>query len=75
VSREAGAPYKDKLLALPAFLKDPAAEASLADAIAALETTGYFLETRILHLSNKPLPEPRLRLMELLKRLTSSQGG
>ena len=68
VSRTAGAPYKDRLLPLPAFLRDPAAEASLEDAIAALTTTGYFLETSILHLADKPLPEPRLKLLELLVR-------
>lgn len=67
VSAEAGAPYKDKLLPLPAFLRGASNEASLDDAIAALTTTGYFIETRILHLANKTLPEARVRLMELLR--------
>jgi len=68
VSRGAGEPYKERLLPLPAFLKDPGAEASLDDAIAALTTTGYFIETRILHLAHKPLPEPRATLIEKLQR-------
>ena len=66
VSAEAGAPYKDKLLPLPAFLRGAGTEASLGDAIDALKTTGYFIETRILHLSDRQLPEARLRLAEML---------
>lgn len=67
VSAEAGEPYKDKLLPLPAFLRGASSEASLAEAIDALQTTGFFLETRILHLSDRQLPEARLRIVELLK--------
>lgn len=65
VSRAAGDPYKDKMLPLPAFLRG-AADATLKDAADALTTTGYFLETRILHLTNKELPEARKRLQEML---------
>lgn len=72
VSAEAGAPYKDKLLALPAFLRGGAGEASLTEALDALETTGYFIETRILHLSDRQLPEARLRVIELLKASASA---
>jgi DNA repair protein RecO (recombination protein O) len=67
VSAEAGEPYKDKMLPLPAFLRGQSVEASLEEALDALKTTGYFIETRILHLSDKPLPEARLRVVELLK--------
>jgi DNA repair protein RecO (recombination protein O) len=66
VSAEAGEPYKDRMLPLPAFLRDAAADATLADAIAGLRTTGHFIETRILHLSNQELPEARRRLRALL---------
>jgi DNA repair protein RecO (recombination protein O) len=66
VSAEAGEPYKDRMLPLPAFLRDQSAEAGLADAIAGLRTTGHFIETRILHATNKPLPEARLRIAALL---------
>lgn len=68
VSAEAGAPYKDKLLPLPAFLSGASSEASLAEAIDALKTTGYFIETRILHLADKELPPARAQLLELLSR-------
>lgn len=45
VSAAAGEPWRDRLLALPAFLADPRAEpASLADICAGLRLTGYFLE-------------------------------
>jgi DNA repair protein RecO (recombination protein O) len=71
VSAEAGAPYKDKMLPLPAFFKNADAAANLDDAINGLETTGFFLETRILHLSDKQLPEARRRIIELLRTLAA----
>ncbi|NWG71674.1 MAG: DNA repair protein RecO [Parvularculaceae bacterium] len=67
VSREAGAPYTDKLLPLPQFLIKPGADASIGDALSALTTTGYFLETRILHLAGRQLPEARVKLIALLE--------
>jgi len=67
VSAEAGEPYKDKLLPLPPFLRGASNEASLGEAIDGLATTGYFIETRILHLADKQLPEARLRVIDLLR--------
>lgn len=67
VSSEAGEPYKDRLLPLPAFLRDVSAEATLSDALAGLETTAYFIETQISHMSNQALPEARQTLISLLK--------
>ena len=69
VSASAGEPYKDKLLALPPFLSGGSVEATRAEAVAALHTTGYFIETRILHLSDKQLPEARRGVIELLMAL------
>lgn len=66
VSAEAGEPYKDKLLPLPPFLRGASSEATLGQAIDALSTTGHFIETRILHVYDKQLPEARLRVVELL---------
>ena len=68
VSRDAGAPYKDKLLPLPGFLIDQSATASRADALAALTTTAYFLETRALHPLGKELPDARRRIADILGR-------
>ena len=67
VSAEAGEPYKDRLLPLPAFLRDASAEATRADALAGLTTTGHFLDTRVLHAHNRELPEARRRVVELLR--------
>lgn len=67
VSADAGAPYKDRMLPLPGFLKNSNEDASLEDAVDGLTTTGFFLETRILHLSDKQLPEARRRLIDLLR--------
>lgn len=66
VSAAAGEPYKDRLLPLPAVLKGEADAVSRAEAAAALKTTGYFIETRILHQANRELPEARKRLLDLL---------
>lgn len=67
VSAEAGAPYGDRMLPLPAFLRDAAANASLMDALEALRTTGHFIETRILHMAGKELPEARKKVADLLR--------
>jgi DNA repair protein RecO (recombination protein O) len=66
VSAEAGEPYRDRMLPLPAFLRDAAADATLVDALNGLKTTGHFIETRILHTANQELPEARRRLIDLL---------
>jgi DNA repair protein RecO (recombination protein O) len=44
VSRVGGAEWSDRLLALPAFLRDGAAMASSDDLVAGLRLTGHFLE-------------------------------
>ncbi len=67
VSAAAGEPYKDKLLPLPGFLRNASSAASMRDAFEALRMTGFFIETRILHLSDRELPEARLRLAALLE--------
>lgn len=67
VSREAGEPYKDKLLPLPPFMRGQTGAVPLSDAIDGLTTTGHFIETRILHLANAGLPEARIRVLDMLK--------
>ncbi len=70
VSREAGAPYKEKLLPLPAFLwRD--APASAADIVAGLTLTRHFLRYHLLEPRDGRLPEARERLFERLRRLVS----
>ena len=68
VSREAGAPYGDKLLALPAFLLDAAAPLGTADIAAGFALTGFFLERDVLEPHGLRLPSARDRLLDLLAR-------
>ena len=71
VSAEAGAPYKDKLFPLPLFLLEAGEEPTRDDMLDALKMTGYFLETRILHLANQQLPDARRQMIDLLSKETS----
>ena len=70
VCREAGEPYKDKLLALPPFLLSSQAGLSPGDVKAGLELTGHFLETFVFAAFNRPLPPARHWLID---RLTEAQ--
>ena len=67
VSAAAGEIYKEKLLALPPFLRGPrerGAGFEDADILDGLKLTGHFLLHRVFSLSNTNLPESRLRLEE-----------
>ncbi|WP_421791772.1 DNA repair protein RecO [Hyphobacterium sp.] len=66
VSREAAEPYIDKLLPLPAYLRDPSAGYRLGEIAAGLAMTGFFLERRVLWPIDKELPEARVRLIRAL---------
>ncbi len=68
VSRDAGQPYCNKLLKLPAFLLDDAAPASEADIVAGLALTGHFLERDVLAPHGLAMPQARERLISLLGR-------
>ena len=72
VSREAGAPYGDKLLGLPAFLLDATAPLAAADIAAGFALTGYFLERDVLEPHGLKLPSARARLLDLLARRPAS---
>jgi DNA repair protein RecO (recombination protein O) len=67
VSRDAGEPYKDRLLALPPFML--AAQTGLApgDVAAGFDLTGHFLEAFIFNPMNRPLPPARVWLLERLR--------
>lgn len=69
VSRQAAEPYLDKLLALPAFLVDDAADPRRGDIEAGLALTGYFLERRILWPADRRLPEARGHMVQRLRNL------
>lgn len=65
-SRDAGAPYADKLLRLPPFLTDAAAPLETGDVADAFALAGYFLERRIFDRQGQGLPDSRRRLIEAL---------
>jgi DNA repair protein RecO (recombination protein O) len=75
VSAAAGEPYRDKLLALPAFLiEDGAATAS--DLLAGLMLTGHFLDRCVFDPEGKSLPAARARFFDRLERsLISTAHG
>jgi DNA repair protein RecO (recombination protein O) len=61
VSAAAGAPWRDKLLALPVFLRvDGSSEAPTADELAdAFRLTGFFLERNLFGPRGLPMPDAR----------------
>lgn len=70
VTRDAAAPYVDRLLALPAFmLSGRRGAVTLDDILAGLRLTGHFIEHRILAPREMPMPDGRAQLPDLLKRL------
>jgi DNA repair protein RecO (recombination protein O) len=69
VSAEAGEPYKDRLLALPGFLRAGAAgQVSAEGVLAGFALTGHFLKARVLAPRNLEMPEARSRLLSYLRR-------
>ena len=68
VSSEAGGPYQDRLLKLPAFLTSLGGDASACDVADGLRLTGYFLERHVLKPRNMSAPGSRDILIERLSR-------
>jgi DNA repair protein RecO (recombination protein O) len=68
VSRDAGAEYAQRLLALPAFLGGAQTAPDLAATRAGLVLTGHFLAERVLAPHGRALPPARLRLDALAMR-------
>jgi len=66
VSREAGEPYKDRLLALPPFMLSAQAGLSPGDVRAGLDLTAHFLEAFVFGPMNRPLPPARVWLIDKL---------
>ena len=71
VSREVGAPYADRLLALPAFLGTAQPAADAAEVAAALRITGHFLERHVFGPQNRQLPAARTRFIDRWRRFVS----
>jgi DNA repair protein RecO (recombination protein O) len=66
VSREAGAPYADKLLTLPPFMLGAQAGLGQGDVGAGLALTGHFLEQFVFHPQNRPIPPARVWMIDKL---------
>ena len=66
VSREAGAPYADKLLKLPPFMLGAQAGLGEGDVRSGLDLTGHFLEQFVFHPQNKPIPSARVWMIDKL---------
>jgi DNA repair protein RecO (recombination protein O) len=67
VSRDAGAPYADRLLRLPPFLLSSQGGLDDGDVSAGLDLTGHFLETFVFSVMNRPLPPARVWLVDRLR--------
>lgn len=75
VSGAAGAPYADKLLRLPEFLRGGEdRKADAADVQDALTLTGYFLSRDVAEPRGDVLPETRERLMGYLSKRKEASG-
>ncbi|MGD9614691.1 MAG: DNA repair protein RecO [Alphaproteobacteria bacterium] len=72
VSRETGAPYKDRLLPLPEFLWRPDSPTAPADIVAGLNLTRHFLLKHVLEPQGKRPPEARELLCDRMRRLAVS---
>lgn len=68
VSREAGAPYAERMLPLPAFLRDGTPHVEEAGGLqGAFLLTGYFLERHVFDQRGEGLPEVRLHFLKAIK--------
>jgi DNA repair protein RecO (recombination protein O) len=69
VSGAAGAPYRDRLFALPAFLQgEIEQEPSLEEIKAGFALTGHFLRAHLFDARGQPFPEERARFVALSTR-------
>lgn len=83
VNREAGAPYRDKLLPLPGFLRPGDGsgrgrhdtDLDFQDIEDGLRLTGYFLDRQVFHAMNRQSPAARARFFQKFSRFRDSSTG
>jgi DNA repair protein RecO (recombination protein O) len=68
VSRDAGAPYADKMLQLPAFLRDLDTQPADGDVANGFALTGFFLERHVLQPRGLTLTDERAHFIAALNR-------
>jgi DNA repair protein RecO (recombination protein O) len=68
VSRDAGEPWADKMLRLPAFLRDPSAESGVRDLADGFALTGFFLARYVLELRGLKLADERAHFIAAILR-------
>ena len=68
VSAAAGAPYRDRLLPLPAFLQEAEQEPTDDEVADAFRLTGFFLERELFAPRGLKLPEARETLLSAMRR-------
>lgn len=73
VSAPAAGLWRERLLPLPGFLRDPAMPATVADLCEALRLTGHFLARDAFGAHNRPLPPARLALYDRLVQMTVAE--
>ena len=72
VSRDAAGEWADRMLPLPEVLAGKG-DASPAEIVKALGTTGYFIENRLIRsLGDRPMPVARARLIDAIARTDSA---
>jgi DNA repair protein RecO (recombination protein O) len=76
VSREAGAPYADRLLRLPAFLRGEAGDGGTAAELrAGFELTGHFLGRNVFEPAGTLPPPERARFIDLALRRSAAPAA
>jgi DNA repair protein RecO (recombination protein O) len=75
VSAEAGAPYRDRMLPLPGFLRGATARPEPQDLLDGLRLAGFFLEQRVFAPHQHKLPAARSRYVDALAKVFAIPGG
>lgn len=74
VSEQAGAPYKEKLLSLPGFLRPGGGGGEAEEVWAGLKLTGYFLEHWVFVHHTRGVPEARVIFQDRFEKTLGGAG-
>lgn len=68
VSGDAGRPYRERMLPLPAFIRESGRAGSLDEVLDGLRLTGFFLDSHVYAGANATIPDARKLFFQRLKR-------